>query len=53
MKYVCNSYTTAAHEISQILKEEVDRLLLGSQTYEEYLGNVQERCDAAIKEADK
>lgn len=53
MKYVCNSYTTAAHEISQILKEEVDRLLLGSQTYEEYLGNVQERCDAAIKEAGK
>ncbi len=51
MKYICNTYIAASYDMKQIVKEEVDRLLLGNQTFEEYLENVQSRCDAAIKEA--
>lgn len=49
MKYICNTYITASYDMKQIVKEEVDRLLLGNQTFEEYLENVQSRCDDAIK----
>ena len=53
MKYICNTNITAAVEIKQIRKEESQKLLLGEQSFEEYLENLQSRCDAAIKEANK
>lgn len=51
VKYICDTFTAGANEIKQIQKEETDKLMLGKQTYEEYLTNMQERVDKAIKNA--
>lgn len=50
-KYVCDTITIASNEIAQIEKEETDRLMLGQQSWEEYLQNLKTRCDEAIAAA--
>lgn len=51
VQYICDTYTVGANEIKQIQKEETDKLMLGKQTFEEYLKNMQMRVDEAIKNA--
>lgn len=51
VQYICDTYTAGVNEIKQIQKEETDKLMLGKQSFEEYLENMQKRVDEAIKNA--
>lgn len=48
-KFICDTTTTALTEMKQIRKEEIDKLMLGEQSYDDFLQNLKKRCDEAIK----
>lgn len=51
IKYTLDTITTAAPEINQILQEENDKFYLREQTLDQYIQNLKQRADEAMKNA--
>lgn len=51
MKYLVSEYTTANQELISIYREENEKYFLGGLSDEEYIKNLKDRGDKAIKEA--